>query len=121
MLDDLYIQDHYYSSVRRDDHSEDDRYIVFRLQLCSRADKMSFERRSLFWYKMGELSRTVLSIKLLHAGPSHSTSGGKSSVVGTFTAACSPLMCLQLVDVRTSLSIYAQRVVRAGVISKESS
>jgi len=88
MLDDLYIQDHYYSSVRRDDHSEDDRYIVFRLQLCSRADKMSFERRSLFWYKMGELSRTVLSIKLLDIGPSYSPGSGKLSVVSYLYNLC---------------------------------
>ena len=97
MLDDLYIQDHYYSSVRRDDHSEDNRYIVFWLQLCSRADKMSFERRSLFWYKMGELSRTVLSIKLLDVGPSHSSGSGKSSVVSTCTTwlsrLCASLSC----------------------------
>ena len=80
MLDDLFIQDHYYSSVR-DNHSEDDRYIVFRLQHCKRADKMSFERRSLFWYKMGEISRVVFSMKMLFTGASQSSNDGKSSVV----------------------------------------
>ena len=67
MLDDLFIQDHYYSSVR-DNQSEDNRYIVFRLQPCNKADKTSFERRSLFWYKMGEISRVVFSVRMLVAG-----------------------------------------------------
>lgn len=70
MLDDLFIQDHYYSSVR-DNQSEDNRYIIFRLQPCNRADKMSFERRSLFWYKMGEISRVVFSVRMLEASSSN--------------------------------------------------
>ena len=77
MLDDLFIQDHYYSSVR-DNHSDDDRYIVFRLQHCKRADKMSFERRSLFWYKMGEISRVAFCIRMLS---SQLSNDGKLSIV----------------------------------------
>ena len=80
MLDDLFIQDHYYSSVR-DIHSEDDRYIVFRLQQSNHPDKLSFERRSLFWYKMGEISRTVVSVYMLFTGPSNTTTEGKVSAV----------------------------------------
>ena len=72
MLDDLFIHDHYYSSVR-DTNSEDDRYIVFQLQQSKHPDKLSFERRSLFWYKMGEISRVVISIHMLYTGPSSST------------------------------------------------
>ena len=80
MLDDLFIQDHYYSSVR-DSHSQDDRYIVFRLQQSNHADKLSFERRSLFWYKMGEISRIVISIHMLFTGPSNLSADGKISAV----------------------------------------
>jgi len=87
MLDDLYIQDHYYSSVR-DTHSEEDRYIVFRLQQSSRADKISFERRSLFWYKMGEISRVVFSIKMLFTGSFQPSSDGKSYAVSVVVGKC---------------------------------
>lgn len=83
MLNDLFIQDHYYSSVR-DTHSEDNRYIVFQLQQSKHPDKLSFERRSLFWYKMGEISRIVISIHMLYAGPSNSTDGKVSAVSELF-------------------------------------
>ena len=88
MLDDLFIQDHYYSSVR-DTRSEDNRYIVFRLQQSNQADKLSFERRSLFWYKMGEISRIVFSMHMLFTGPSNMSSDGKVSAVSKFT----PTIC----------------------------
>ena len=84
MLDDLFIQDHYYSSVR-DIHSEDDRYIVFQLQQSKHTDKLSFERRSLFWYKMGEISRIVISIHMLYTGPVSSTDGKMSVVSELFS------------------------------------
>ena len=80
MLDDLFIQDHYYSSVR-ETYPEDNRYIVFRLQQSNRADKLSFEKRSSFWYKMGEISRIVLCIYMLRTGPSVSSTDGKMSAV----------------------------------------
>ena len=88
MLDDLFIQDHYYSSVR-DTRSEDNRYIVFRLQQSNQADKLSFERRSLFWYKMGEISRIVFSMHMLFTGPSNMSSDGKVSAVSKIT----PTIC----------------------------
>lgn len=80
MLDDLFIQDHYYSSVR-DNQSEGNRYIVFRLQQSNRADKMYFERRSLFWYKMGELSRVVFSIKMLEGSSTQLPIDAKATAV----------------------------------------
>ena len=64
MLDDWFVQDHYFSSVR-DMHSEDNRYITFQLQQFNRDVKMGFERRCLFWYKMSEISRVVMSTQML--------------------------------------------------------